>query len=155
LPIKVWVDADALPNDVKEIILRAAERLRVETVLVANKNVWIGEGVYVSFVRVGEGADIADAYIVESSAAGDLCVTADVPLASRLVRRGLTVIDPRGELYSEESIGERLAMRDLMHDLRASGMQTGGPAPWGPRAKQRFASLFDRELTRALREQGS
>lgn len=103
-------------------------------------------------MRVGGGADVADAYIAEWSAPGDFCVTADVPLAAQLVAQGLTVIDPRGELYSSDSIGERLAMRDLMADLRASGVQVGGPAPFGPRVKQRFASLFDSLLTRALRQ---
>src|SRR5215211_4412994 len=100
LPIKLWVDADALPNEIKEIILRASRRLRVETVFVANKNVWVGDDPLVSFVRVTEGADVADAFIVEASAPGDLCVTADIPLAARLVGQGVIAIDPRGDLYS-------------------------------------------------------
>ena len=149
---RIWVDADATPGEIKEIILRASRRLQVETILVANKNVATGEGGLVSLVRVDAGPDLADAYIVENSAPADFCITADIPLAARLVEKGLTVIDPRGELYSAESIGERLAIRDFMAGLRASGVQTGGPAPFGPRAKQRFAALFDRLLTAAVRQ---
>src|SRR5438045_3091046 len=108
LPIKMWVDADALPTEIKEIVLRASRRLRVETVFVANKNVWFEDDPLVSFVRVTEGPDVADAFIVEASARGDLCVTADIPLAARLVDQGLIVIHPRGDLYSAERIGERL-----------------------------------------------
>jgi uncharacterized protein YaiI (UPF0178 family) len=149
--MRIWIDADATPGDIKEIVLRASQRLRVETILVANKNVGIGEGELVSLVRVDAGPDVADAYIVEHGQAGDFAITADIPLAARLVEKGLTVIDPRGELYSAESIGERLAIRDFMRDLRASGVQTGGPAPFDRRARQRFAALFDRLLTAALR----
>jgi uncharacterized protein YaiI (UPF0178 family) len=123
----------------------------VETVFVANKNVWVGDHPLVSLVRVTEGPDVADSFIMESSSPGDLCVTADIPLAARLVGRGLLVIDPRGELYSEESIGERLSVRDFMAGLRDSGIQTGGPRPFSQRAKQRFAALFDSLLTKARR----
>ena len=150
----MWVDADALPNAIKEIILRASRRLSVETVFVANKNVWVGDGPLISFVRVTDGLDIADAYIVESSTSGDLCVTADIPLAARLVKKGVIAIDPRGDLYSAEGIGERLAIRDFMADLRGAGVQTGGPPPFSLQAKQRFASTLDRELTRAVRAAG-
>ena len=151
LPIKIWVDADALPTEIKEIVLRASRRLHVETVFVANKNVWVGDDPLVSFVRVTEGPDVADGFIVEGSASGDLCVTADIPLAARLVDKGLIVIDPRGTLYSAESVGERLSTRDLMASLRDAGVLTGGPPPFSPKAKQKFASMLDRELTRAVR----
>jgi uncharacterized protein len=154
LPIKLWVDADALPTEIKEIILRASRRLSVETVFVANKNVWVGDDPLVSFVRVTEGADVADTYIVETSAPGDLCVTADIPLAARLVGQGVIAIDPRGDLYSGESIGERLSIRDFMAGLRDAGVQTSGPPPFSVKAKQRFASTLDRELTRAVRSAG-
>ncbi|HUH07541.1 MAG TPA: YaiI/YqxD family protein [Egibacteraceae bacterium] len=150
----MWIDADALPSEVKEIVLRAARRLSVETVFVANKNVWVGDDPLVSFVRVGEGPDVADTFIVESSSTGDICVTADIRLASRLVEKGLVAIDPRGELYSEESVGERLSIRDFMAGLREAGIQTRGPPPFSAKAKQRFASLLDRTLTRAAREPG-
>jgi uncharacterized protein YaiI (UPF0178 family) len=151
LPIRIWVDADAMPGEVKEIVLRASQRLRVETILVANKNVGTGSGPFVSFVRVGEGVDVADSYIVEASSPGDFCVTADIPLAARLVERGLTVIDPRGELDSPETVSERLSIRDFMAGLREAGVRTPGPPPFDRRAKQKFAALFDSLLTRALR----
>jgi uncharacterized protein YaiI (UPF0178 family) len=109
----------------------------------------------VSFVLVSEGSDVADGFIVESSNPGDLCVTADIPLAARLAEKGLVAIDPRGTLYSAESIGERLSIRDFMAGLRDVGVQTGGPRPFDLKAKQRFASMLDRELTRAVRSAGS
>ena len=149
-PFRIWVDGDALPNEIKEIILRASERRRIETVFVANKNLSVG-GPLVSFVRVTEGADVADGYIVDASSPGDLCITADVPLAARLVAKGVTAIDPRGDLYDQSTIGERLATRDLLATLRSSGLETGGPPPYSPKAKQRFAALFDSLVTRALR----
>jgi uncharacterized protein YaiI (UPF0178 family) len=145
----IWVDADALPNEIKEIILRASERRQIPTVFVANKRVAVG-GPLVSFVLVTEGADVADAHIVESSSSGDLCITADVPLAARLVAKGVTAIDPRGDRYDESTIGERLATRDLLATLRGSGLETGGPPPYSPKAKQKFAALFDSLVTRAL-----
>jgi hypothetical protein len=151
LSLKIWIDGDAMPGEIKEIILRAAQRLRVSTIVVANKNVHVGQSPFVSFVRVSKGADVADTYIVEASAAGDFCVTADIPLAALLVPKGLTVIDPRGDLYSEETIGERLAMRDFMAGLREAGVQTGGPPPFDAKAKQRFAARFDLLITKALR----
>lgn len=151
LCLRIWVDADAMPGEIKDIILRASQRLKVPTVLVANKNISVGPGQYATFVRVAQGADVADAYIFDSSEAGDFCVTADIPLAAALVEKGLTVIDPRGELYSRDNVGERLAVRDLMSSLRESGVPTGGPPPFSPKAKQKFAALFDRMLTQALR----
>jgi uncharacterized protein YaiI (UPF0178 family) len=147
----IWVDADALPNEIKEIILRASERRQIPTVFVANKRVTVGYAPLVSFVLVTEGADVADAHIVESSSPGDLCITADVPLAARLVAKGVTAIDPRGDLYDESTIGERLATRDLLATLRGSGLEAGGPPPYSPKAKQKFAALFDSLVTRALR----
>jgi uncharacterized protein len=149
--MKIWVDADALPGEIKDIILRAAERLKLPAVLVANKQLGVGLGRHVSFVRVRKGADVTDAHIYAASAPGDFCITADVPLAVALVGKGLTVIDPRGEQYSADNVGERLAMRDLMTGLREAGVETGGPPPFDARAKQRFAALFDRLLTQALR----
>ena len=149
--MKIWVDADALPGEIKDIILRAAERLKLPTILVANKNLAVGRGAHVSFVRVTQGPDVADAYIHDRSTPADCCITADVPLAVALVGKGLTVIDPRGELYSPDNVGERLAMRDLMTGLREAGVETGGPPPFNARAKQRFAALFDRLLAQALR----
>jgi uncharacterized protein YaiI (UPF0178 family) len=151
--MKIWVDADALPGEIKEIILRAAQRLKVQTVLVANK-VLSTRGPFVSSIRVPQGADVADSHIVACCQPGDLCITADIPLAALLVVRGVTVIDPRGDRYSEENVGERLAIRDFMTDLRDAGVQTGGPRPFNAQAKQKFAASFDTLLTRALRERG-
>jgi uncharacterized protein YaiI (UPF0178 family) len=150
--LKIWIDGDAMPGEIKEIILRAAQRLKVPAVLVANKNVQVGNNPLVSFVRVTQGADVADAYIVDHSAPGDFCITADIPLAAQLVDKGLTVIDPRGDLYAPGNVGERLAMRDFMAGLREAGVQTGGPPPFSVKAKQKFAARFDQLITKAVRE---
>ena len=150
--MKLWLDADATPRDVKEICLRASDRLALATVLVANQRVLVPPGyVHVSAVRVDGGPDVADRYIVEHAAAGDVAVTADIPLAVLLVPRGITVLDPRGEEYTTESIGERLSVRNFMESLRGAGVETGGHAAYGPREKQAFANALDRALTRALR----
>lgn len=149
--MKLWVDADALPTEIKEIILRASQRLKIPTVLVANKNVRVVEGPLVTFVRVGQGADVADAYIVAQCAAGDLAVSADIPLAAALVGKGVTVIDPRGDVYSETNVGDRLSVRDLMASLREAGVETQGPPPFNAKAKQKFAARLDALLTRAVR----
>lgn len=149
--MKIWVDADALPGPIKEIILRASLRLKIDTVFVANKNLQVGASPLVTFVRVTQGADVADAYIVDRSAVGDLCVTADIPLAAALVAKGLIVIDPRGDQYSHDNVGDRLSTRDLMASLREQGVATQGPPPFSAKAKQRFAASFDSLLTRALR----
>jgi uncharacterized protein YaiI (UPF0178 family) len=148
----VWVDADACPWEIRAIIVRAAERVGVSAVFVANRELRMAPSRLVRAVRVPSGLDVADGYIVKESAPGDLAVTADIPLAALLVRKGVVAIDPRGDLYSEENIGERLSMRDLLHDLRDAGVVGGGPKPFGDRAKQRFASTFDRCLTQALRK---
>ncbi|MEO8561818.1 MAG: YaiI/YqxD family protein [bacterium] len=150
--MKLWIDADAAPKDVKDICLRAAERLKLDTVLVANQRLQLPPGyLHVSAVRVDGGPDVADAYIVEHSAPGDVAVTADIPLAALLVPKGVVVIDPRGEEYTAESIGERLSVRNFMDGLRGSGVETGGHAAYGPREKQAFANSLDRALTRAMR----
>ena len=149
--MKIWVDADALPGEIKEIILRASQRLKIETVLVANKNIGIGHGSLVSFVRVAKGSDVADSYIAEASSSRDFCVTADIPLAAVLVAKGLIVIDPRGDLYSEATIAERLSIRDFMAGLREAGVQTEGPRPFNAKAKQSFAARLDSLLHKALR----
>ena len=148
----LWLDADATPRDVKEICLRAAERLRLTTILVANQRVPVPPGyAYVTAVRVDGGPDVADRYIVDHAAPGDVAVTADIPLAALLVPLGVAVIDPRGEEYTAESIGERLSVRNFMDGLRGAGVETGGHAAYGPREKQAFASALDRVLTRARR----
>src|SRR3954464_11936419 len=150
--MRLWLDADAAPRDVKDICLRAAERLGMETTLVANQRLQLPLGyTHVSTVRVDGGPDVADRYIAEHAATGDVAVTADIPLAALLVPKGVAVIDPRGEEYTTESIGERLSVRNFMDGLRGVGVETGGHAAYGAREKQAFANALDRELTRALR----
>jgi len=150
--MKLWLDADAAPRDVKDICMRAAERRKIDAVLVANQRLQLPPGyTHVSSVRVDGGPDVADAYIVEHATKGDVAVTADIPLAALLVPNGVVVIDPRGEEYTAESIGERLSVRNFMEGLRGAGVETGGSATYGPRDKQAFANALDRALTRALR----
>jgi uncharacterized protein YaiI (UPF0178 family) len=147
--MKLWIDADAAPRDVKEICFRASERLALATVLVANQRVQLPLGyAHLSAVRVDGGPDVADRYIAEHAESGDVAVTADIPLAALLVPKGVVVIDPRGEEYTEESIGERLSVRNFMDGLRGSGVETGGHAAYGPRDKQAFANALDRALRR-------
>lgn len=150
--MKLWLDADAAPRDVKDICLRAAERLRLETILVANQRLMLPPGhTFVQAVRVEGGPDVADRYIAERAEAGDVAVTADIPLAALLVPKGVIVIDPRGDEYTPESIGERLSVRDFMDGLRGAGVETGGHGAYGAREKQAFANALDRALTRARR----
>ena len=151
--MKLWLDADAAPRDVKDICFRASDRLRIDTVLVANQRLQLPLGyTFLSAVRVDGGPDVADRYIAEHSEAGDVAVTADIPLAALLVPKGVVVIDPRGEVYTPESIGERLSVRNFMDGLRGSGVETGGHAAYGAKEKQAFANALDRALTRALRD---
>jgi uncharacterized protein YaiI (UPF0178 family) len=150
--LTLWIDADAAPRDVKEICIRASERLKLPTVLVANQRVQLPPGyAYLTAVRVDGGPDMADRYIADNAVAGDVAITADIPLAALLVPNGVVVLDPRGEEYTAESIGERLSVRNFMDGLRGAGVETGGNAAWGPREKQAFANALDRALTRARR----
>ena len=150
--MKLWIDADAAPRDVKEIVFRAAKRLEMQTVLVANQRLQVPPGnPFVTAVRVEGGPDVADRYIAEHAEPGDVAVTADIPLAAALVEKGVATIDPRGDEFDAENVGERLAVRDFMDGLRGAGVETGGARPYGPRDKQAFAGALDRVLTRALR----
>lgn len=150
--MKLWLDADAAPREVKEVCYRTSDRLKLETILVANQRLQLPVGhTHLSAVRVEGGPDVADAYIAEHSVAGDVAVTADIPLAALLVPKGVVVIDPRGDEYTAESIGERLSVRDFMDALRGTGVETGGHAPYGQKEKQAFANALDRALTRAMR----
>lgn len=150
----IWVDADACPRVVKEILFRASARLQVLLCLVANKNLAKHSGPLVETVVVADGFDAADDYIAEHAAPNDLVVTADVPLAARIVAKGGVALDPRGELYHEESIGDRLALRDLMSELRDTGLiEGGGPPPFSMSDRQRFASALDSLLHRMIRGQ--
>ncbi|HEX5726528.1 MAG TPA: YaiI/YqxD family protein [Longimicrobiaceae bacterium] len=150
--MKLWIDADAAPRDAKEIVFRAARRLQLETVLVANQRLAVPPGnPYVRAVRVEGGPDAADLHIAAAAEPGDVAVTADIPLAAALVEKRVRVLDPRGEEYTPENVGERLAVRNFMDGLRGAGVETAGARPYGPREKQAFAAALDRALTRALR----
>ncbi len=152
--MKIWIDADATPREVKEIVFRAAKRLGIDTILVANTRLQTPPGnPLISAVRVDGGADMADQYIVAEAVAGDLVVTQDIPLAALLVPKRIVVLDPRGEEHTEETIGERLSIRDLMEGARMAGVITGGPPPFDARARQAFAGALDRALTRLSRRQ--
>ncbi len=151
--MKIWVDADAAPRDVKEILYRAAKRLELETVLVANQSMGTPRhNPYVSAVRVPGGPDVADRHIVDHASAGDLAITADIPLAADLVEKDVMVLDPRGDLYTAENVRERLSIRDFMDSLRGAGVETGGAKPYGKKEKQAFAAALDRVLTAAMRD---
>jgi len=150
--MKLWLDADAAPRDVKDVCFRASERLALQTVLVANHRLTLPLGYrFLSTVRVEGGPDVADRYIATHADKGDVAVTADIPLAAILVPKGVIVIDPRGEEYTAEIIGERLSVRNFMDSLRSTGVETGGHPPYGAREKQAFANALDRVLTRAVR----
>jgi uncharacterized protein YaiI (UPF0178 family) len=151
--LRIWIDADAAPRDVKDLVFGAAKRLGIETVLVANQRLQTPPGnPLVSAVWVEGGADVADKYIATYAEAGDLVVTQDVPLAAVLVPRAIAVLDPRGEEHTTETVGERLSVRDFMEQARLAGIVTGGPAPYDARAKQAFAAALDRVLTRLRRQ---
>jgi len=148
--MRIWIDADACPRVIKEIVFRASERLNLPVCLVANTSLSKHHSGLITSVVVSEGFDVADDYIAEHVAPDDLVVTADIPLAARIVAKGALGLDPRGEQYSEENVGERLSMRDLMQELRGAGMLHGGPAQFGATDRQRFASSLDRLLTRMI-----
>jgi hypothetical protein len=149
--MRILVDADACPAAVKEIVVRAAQRLAVSAIFVANKAIWLPASRHVSTVRVAMGLDVADGYIAKAAEAGDIAITADIPLAAALVARGAVVLDPRGTVYTAENVGEALALRNFHHELRDGGVVTGGPSGFGPRQARQFAAAFDRELSKAMR----
>jgi uncharacterized protein len=153
--MKIWVDADACPAMIKDLIIRAAMRLGISAVFVANKYIGVPDSVYVSTVRVGMGPELVDEYIAQYAEECDFAVTQDIPLASTLVPKGVTVINPRGDLYTQENIRERLSIRNFMQDIREAGGITPGPKQFGQKAKQRFSDTLDRELTRCLRRKGN
>jgi hypothetical protein len=144
--MRIWVDGDACPKAIKEILYRAAERVKVPLVLVANASLRPPPSQYISTIRVGAGMNVADDEIARRCAKGDLVITADIPLAAEVVARGAFALDPRGELYTEATIGERLSMRNFMNDLRSSGIDTGGPAVLSRKDRQAFANNLDRFL---------
>lgn len=150
--MKIWVDADACPGAVRDIVLAASRRRSVETIFVANKSLALPLSDLIQFVQVGSAPDAADAYIIEHAQKGDLVITQDIPLAHPLVHREIVVISPRGLVFDEDNIGERLSIRDMMQDMRDVGIITGGPKQFGEKEKREFASSFDRELTKLLKK---
>jgi uncharacterized protein YaiI (UPF0178 family) len=149
--MRIWVDADACPLAIKEILYRAAERAAVELTLVANKPLSVPRSQFIRAIQVPRGFDVADNRIAQEVAPGDLVVTADIPLAADVIARGGHALNPRGELYSKDNIRERLAMRNFMDELRSAGVDTGGPAPLGQADRQAFANQLDRLLARRPR----
>ncbi|MNN48355.1 hypothetical protein D3C81_1628270 [compost metagenome] len=143
---RIWVDADACPAVIKEILFRAAERARIETILVANQWLRTPPSRFIRSLQVAGGADVADDAIVERLAAGDLVVTQDIPLAARALEKNAVALNPRGERYTANTIAERLSVRNFMEELRGAGVQTGGPAAFHPRDRQAFAAQLDRWL---------
>ena len=141
--MRMWVDADACPNAIKNILFRAAERARVTLTLVANQPVRTPPSSFIRSLQVPAGFDVADNRIVELVDAGDLVVTADIPLAAGVIAKGAYALDPRGEIYSRDNIKERLALRKLMDELRAGGIDTGGPATFSNADRRAFASKLD------------
>jgi uncharacterized protein YaiI (UPF0178 family) len=150
--MNIWVDADACPAVVKDILYRAAERARVPLTLVANKPLRTPPSPFIRTLQVPRGFDVADSEIARRVEPGDLVVTADIPLAAEVIERGGHALDPRGELFSPQTIRERLTMRDFMDELRASGVQTGGPPPLAHGDRQRFANQLDRLLAQVGRK---
>lgn len=146
--MRIWVDADACPTVIREIVFRAVRRTGIPVTLVANKPVRVPRSPLFRSVQVPQGFDVADSLIGHEVEAGDLVVTADIPLAAQVIEQGATALGPRGDLYTPENIRERLSMRDFMEELRGSGIQTGGPAPMGARDRHAFAAALDRLLAR-------
>ena len=146
--MKIWIDGDACPTAIKEILFKAAERTGVEMTLVANRPVRIPPLSCIRFIQVPAGLDVADNEIVKRLAGGDLVITADIPLAAQVIEKGGFALNPRGEMYTAESIGSRLSVRDFMDSLRATGVDTGGPSPLNKSDRQNFANQLDRFLTR-------
>ena len=142
--MKIWVDADACPKAVKEILYRVAERTKISVTLVANSPLHLPHSSFIHLIQVGSGADIADDEIADKCEAGDLVITADIPLAARVVEKGAQALDPRGTIYDKNNIGQVLSMRNFMDELRGSGVETGGPSGFGQKEKFNFANALDK-----------
>ncbi|HET8708552.1 MAG TPA: YaiI/YqxD family protein [Pseudomonadales bacterium] len=149
--LQIWVDADACPNVVKEILFRVAEKRQVNLILVANRPVKTPPSKFIRTLQVESGFDIADNKIVQDAAPGDLVITADIPLASEIIAKKAHALNPRGEFYTPENIRQRLNMRDFMDTLRSSGVQSGGPPAYSQSDRNEFANQLDRFLTRYLK----
>jgi uncharacterized protein YaiI (UPF0178 family) len=146
--VNIWVDADACPKVIKDILFRAAEREQVSLTLVANQPLRTPPSRYIKSIQVAAGFDVADNEIVKLVETGDLVITADIPLAAEVIEKGGHALNPRGELYSKDTIRQRLTLRDFMDEMRGSGIHTGGPPAINQRDRQSFANELDRFLTR-------
>jgi hypothetical protein len=149
--MKIWVDADACPAVIKDILFKAAERTGLLLTLVANHPLRVPLSPRIKFIQVGAGSDVADHEIVKRLSGGDLVITADIPMAAVVIEKGGQALNPRGELYTADNIGGRLNMRDFMDGLRSDGIDTGGPPPLSRRDRQSFANNLDKLLTRHVR----
>jgi len=152
--MQIWVDADACPRAIKEILYRAAERVGMQLILVANQPLQVPGSRFIRTVQVSAGFDVADNYIVQAVDEGDLVITADIPLAAEVIANGARALNPRGELYTQDNIRERLNMRDFMDTLRGSGVDTGGPAAFSNTERMAFANGLDRLLASLAQQVG-
>ena len=144
--MKIWVDADACPKPVKEILYRVADRTEIQVTLVANQGMRLPESPFIQMIQVGHGADLADDEIANICEAGDLIITADIPLAARVVEKGALALDPRGKIYDKNNIGQILSMRNFMDELRGCGVETGGPNTFGQKERFKFANELDKYI---------
>ena len=150
--MRIWIDADGCPRPVKEVVFKASQRLKLPVTMVADRQVGRPTNSLVSLVVVPGDMDAADRYIAQNLRPGDLVITTDLPLAAQVVAKGAWGLNPRGELYTEENVRERLSLRDFMSDLRETGVITGGPAPYGPKDRRNFNDALDRLLTAQLNQ---
>ena len=148
--MEIWIDADACPKAVKEVVIKAATKRRVPLTFVANKFIALPQVDWIKSVKVAQGPDVADAYIANHVGPSDLVVTQDVPLAAQIVDKGALAISLHGVTWTEENVREKLSIRDFLHEVRESGVMTGGPPPYDNKAKQAFSNALDRWLTAAL-----
>lgn len=147
-PMRIWVDADACPRVIKDILYRAAERRKIRLILVANSRFPVPKSEFIDFMQVGAGFDKADLAIVEQARSGDVVITTDIPLAAGVIEKGGTGLSPRGEVFDTDNIRGRLTMRDFLDEMRGSGVMTGGPSALSAKDRQEFANQLDRLLTR-------
>lgn len=152
LPFKVWVDADALPRILRDVIIRASDRYQIEITFVANQNVGITPSIRINSIQVLSGADSADQEIVNRMKAHDIVITQDIPLAAQVIEKGGIAIHPRGEIYTSANVKARLHLRDFMDTLRGAGVQTGGPPPISERDKREFSSSLDQMIQKQKRK---
>ena len=147
--MKIWVDADACPKPVKDILFRLAERIKIMVTMVANQGMRLPDSPFIKLIQVGHGADVADDEIINMCEAGDLIITADIPLASRVVEKKAHALDPRGKVYDKNNIGQILSMRNFMEELRGSGIETGGPNSFGQKERFKFANELDKFIAQS------